>query len=182
MSDYGTVTGAGEVRFERLLPGPIERVWAYVTESEKRAKWLAGGEIDLRVGGHVALHFRHADLDPRPDAFPEKYKAYRNGATIEGRVTRCEPPRLLAFTCGMPGGAEHAPDSEVTFELAPRGNKVTLMLTHRRLGGRDMMVSVSAGWHVHLGIMSDLLNGATPEPFWAAHARLEAEYGKQIPA
>ena len=40
-------------RLERLLPGPIERVWAYVTESDKRATWLAGGEMELRVGGKV---------------------------------------------------------------------------------------------------------------------------------
>jgi hypothetical protein len=29
MSDYGTLLGTDTVRFERLLPGPIERVWAY---------------------------------------------------------------------------------------------------------------------------------------------------------
>jgi hypothetical protein len=33
MSEYGIVTEAGPVRFERLLPGPIERVWAYLTDA-----------------------------------------------------------------------------------------------------------------------------------------------------
>ncbi len=53
MSEYGVVTESGTVRFERVLPGPIERVWAYLTESEKRGKWLATGNMELRVGGRV---------------------------------------------------------------------------------------------------------------------------------
>lgn len=36
MSEYGVVTEPGTVRIQRVLPGPIERVWAYLTESEKR--------------------------------------------------------------------------------------------------------------------------------------------------
>ncbi len=30
---------------ERTLPGPIERVWAYLTEPDKRARWLGGGAL-----------------------------------------------------------------------------------------------------------------------------------------
>ena len=35
-SKMGTSTEPGTVRLERLLPGPIERAWAYLTESDKR--------------------------------------------------------------------------------------------------------------------------------------------------
>jgi len=31
--EYGTVLSPTEVRFERLLPGPIETVWAFLTDS-----------------------------------------------------------------------------------------------------------------------------------------------------
>jgi uncharacterized protein YndB with AHSA1/START domain len=41
------------VRFERTLPGPIERVRAFLTVSDKRAQWLAAGEMELRIGGSV---------------------------------------------------------------------------------------------------------------------------------
>jgi hypothetical protein len=34
--DYGVVTAPDTVHLERLLPGPIERVWSYLTDSEKR--------------------------------------------------------------------------------------------------------------------------------------------------
>ena len=37
MNDYGELLDENTVRFERLLPGPIERVWSYLTEGEKRA-------------------------------------------------------------------------------------------------------------------------------------------------
>ena len=41
MNEYGTLIGNNSIRFERLLPGPIERVWAYLVEPDKRALWLA---------------------------------------------------------------------------------------------------------------------------------------------
>ena len=67
MNDYGQLLDESTVRFERLLPGPIERVWAYLVESEKRAKWLCSGETETAVGGHVDLVFRNETLSPAPD-------------------------------------------------------------------------------------------------------------------
>ena len=57
-----TMIPPATVRLERLLPGPVERVWAYLTESKKRATWLAAGEFDLRVGGSIELHFDNHKL------------------------------------------------------------------------------------------------------------------------
>lgn len=177
MADYGVMTEAGTVRLERLLPGPIELVWAYLTESDKRGKWLATGEMDLHVGGRVELRFRHADLSPRREPTPQKYQSMENGATTHGRITRCDPPRVLSYTWNE----EEGRDSEVTFELAPRQDEVLLVITHRKLGNRDEIVSVSGGWHAHLDILIDHLNGREPRPFWSTHAALEAEYEKRIP-
>src|SRR5205814_2648117 len=58
----GTSPEQATVRLERMLPGPIERVWAYLTDSEKRKTWFAGGVFDLRVGGRAELHFDHSLL------------------------------------------------------------------------------------------------------------------------
>ncbi|CFN67405.1 Uncharacterised protein [Bordetella pertussis] len=41
---HGARLDAQSIRFERLLPGPIERVWAWLADADKRARWLAGGE------------------------------------------------------------------------------------------------------------------------------------------
>jgi uncharacterized protein YndB with AHSA1/START domain len=173
----GEIIDARTVRFERLLPGPIERVWAYLTESEKRRKWLAAGDMDLRAGGRAALRFNRSELTPHKETTPEKYKKYDGSAIVYWEITRCDPPRLLSARWG-----ENAEDSEVTFELQPRGSDVLLTVTHRRLPDRDMLVSVSGGWHIHLEILADHLNGRVPPPFWSTHASLAAEYEKRIPA
>jgi uncharacterized protein YndB with AHSA1/START domain len=172
MNEYGVVTDAGTLRLERVLPGPIERVWAYLTESEKRGKWLATGSMDLRAGGAVELIFHHADLSAEKTA-PEKFKKYAEGHVLHGRITACDPPRLLSYTFG---DAE-----EVIFELSPRGKDVLLVVTHRRLADRTIMVSVASGWHSHLAILIDNLNGDAPRPFWSTLTRIKAEYQRRLP-
>lgn len=172
--EHGAATGPGEVRLERLLPGPAERIWAYLTDGEKRGTWLAPGAMELRVGGRVEHHFRHADLSPEKHP-PEKYGAYDEGHVVHGTVTRCEPPHLLAYTWG-----DRDEDSEVTFELHPRGRDVLLVVTQRRLRSRDGMASVAAGWHTHLGLLADHLAGHPPRGFWSTHTRLEAEYSRRF--
>jgi len=167
-----TLVEPGTVRLERLLPGPLERVWAYITESDKRAKWLAAGEFDLRVGGKVRLEFDNSRLSSDKTA-PEKYKD-RQVSKSEGVITRLEPMRVLAHTWSYKGGG-----TEVTYELAPKGKDVLLTIVHRRLG-KDLMPSVMGGWDVHTGILEDVLNGVEPRPFWTTHARLEREYAAAL--
>lgn len=171
MEDYGAVTEPHTVRLERLLPGPIERLWAWLTEPEKRAKWLAGGPMDLIVGGKADLRFRHADLSAEKTA-PERFRKMEAGHTLKCRITTCDPPRLLAYTWGEDSG-------EVTFELTPKGRNVLLVVTHRRLDPTGM-ASVGAGWHVHLGILADRLGECEPRGFWSTYLRLEAEYEKRL--
>ena len=38
---YGSLIEPATLKIQRLLPGPIERVWAYLTESELRRQWFA---------------------------------------------------------------------------------------------------------------------------------------------
>jgi uncharacterized protein YndB with AHSA1/START domain len=177
---HGQFTARGEVRFVRLLPGTVERVWAFLTESEKRSRWLASGTMDLRVGGGVKLIFNHANITPHTEPVPEKYRDAACGHPMTGRITRCEPPRVLAYTWGEADGS----DSEVTFELTPEsGGATRLVLTHRRLGdNRDMILSVSAGWHAHVAILIAWLANAPVPPFWSVHAKLEADYARLLDA
>ena len=173
MNEYGVVTEARTIRMERLLPGPIERVWDYLTDSTKRGKWFATGKMDLHPGGNIEFFFHHADLSPEKIP-PAKHKDKESGGSMRGTVTACDPPRLLSFTFGSAG--------EVTFELAPKGKDVLLVLTHRQLKDRGMMVSVASGWHSHLAILTDVLKGDEPRPFWTTVTKMEAEYERRIPA
>jgi uncharacterized protein YndB with AHSA1/START domain len=172
MSEYGVLTEAGTLRIERVLPGPIERLWGYLTEPGKRAKWLAGGPMELHVGGTARLEFRHADLSTEKTP-PEKFSKMEGGHTLKCRVTACDPPRRLSYTWGEDWG-------EVTFELAPRGKEVLLVVTHRRLGGRGTIASVAGGWHAHLAILADRLNECEPRGFWSTYMRLEADYERRL--
>lgn len=174
---HGELIGPGAIRFERLLPGPIERVWDYLTQPELRRTWLADGPMELGRGGAVRLVFRNDELNEHREAAPERYSGadagYDSGEHVRapGVITACEPPRLLAFTWEDPGVV-----SEVSFELEPRGEQVSLVLIHRRLAGREMLLSVAAGWHTHLDFLGARLSGAAPPLFWSSHAAREGEY------
>src|SRR3546814_7486145 len=58
-AEYGVITEAGAIRFERLLPGPIERVWEYLVDPDKRRTWLADGPMAARAGGQIEYIWRN---------------------------------------------------------------------------------------------------------------------------
>ena len=167
---HGVLTEPATLKIERLLPGPIERVWAYLTESDLRRKWLAAGEMEMKVGAPFELVWRNSELtDPpgkRPDGFGEEHR-------MQSEITELDPPRKLAFTWGKSGG--------VSMQLEPRGERVLLTVIHRRLPDRGMMVGVSTGWHTHLDMLAARLAGEEPEPFWDGFIRLRKDYDDRIP-
>ncbi len=168
---YGTLTEPATLRIQRLLPGPIERVWAYLTDSDLRRKWLASGEMDLKVGAPFELVWRNNELTnppgARPDGFGDEHR-------MQSRITELDPPRRLSFTWGNSG--------DVTFELEPTGHKVLLTVIHRRLPDRGTMLMVGAGWHMHLDVLVARASGTESEPFWDGWLRLKQDYDRRLPA
>jgi|SRR5579871_3370547 len=170
---YGELIAPDTIRFERILPGPIERVWAYLTESDKRAQWLASGEMEPRPGSSLTLHFEQ-DLLSKEKAPPPQ--GCQNSCDSPHQVTLWAPPRRLGLSWGSPDEP-----SEVTFELTPQQDKVLLVLTHRRLVNRKTRLGVAAGWHSHLQVLADRLNGREPQAFWTTFTALNADYEKRLP-
>lgn len=171
--EYGKFTGPAEIRMVRTLPGPIERVWEYLTDPEKRARWFAGGPMEQRPGGKMRLDFRHKNIAPDETPPPEHTHHHEPGVSFEGTVTRCEPPRVLAFTFGSDG------ESVATFELTPQGKDVLLVLTHRSMGGDvPYMHEFGSGWHTHFAQLIALLEGAPRPPFWPMMLKVKPEYEK----
>lgn len=168
---FGNFHGPAEVRLVRTLPGPIERIWEYLTDPEKRARWFAGGPMEPRAGGKMELFFHHQNIAP-DETPPEQFqKVHESGFTMPGTILRWEPPHVLSYTFDEA--------SEVTFELIPQGKDVQMVLTHRA-SGEDLpfITGYASGWHSHFAILIALLED-TPRPaFWAMHARLKAEYEK----
>jgi uncharacterized protein YndB with AHSA1/START domain len=169
--DYGALIEPATLKIQRLLPGPIERVWAYLTDSEHRRKWLAAGQMEMKVGAPIELVWRNNELTnppgQRPPGFSEEHR-------MEGRITELDPPHKLAITWGSTGG--------VSFELEPRGNDVLLTVIHRRVTDRAMLLKVSAGWHMHLDILVARATGKEPPPFWDGWSRLQKEYERRMAA
>lgn len=169
----GKFTGPAEVRIVRTLPGPIERVWAYLTDPEKRARWFAGGPMEQRVGGKVRFEMRHSCIAPNETPPDEFKKVHESGKTFEGTVTRCEPPHLLAFTFGSDN------ESEAIFQLTPQGKDVLLVLTHRATAGDiPYLHEFAAGWHTHVAQLIARLEGTPPPPLWPMLMKLKPEYDK----
>jgi len=130
------------VRFERILPGPIERVWGFLTETERLPGWFGRAAIEPRAGGVVNLLDGH----------------------VRGVVTQWKPPRLLVYTWNVfsPGDEEsHYPESYVKFELEPRGNEVLLTLTHLPVLERFEKQN-AMGWHTFLDIVDAAARGEMP--------------------
>lgn len=176
MNDYGVLTAPDTLRIERLLPGPIERVWQYLTDSDKRAKWLAVGGVEQKVGGKVDHTFRNSELSPENDIPPPKYSDCAGDVPMLGKVTACKPLQLLSYIWNA--GSEE--ESEVSFELVQQQDQVKLTVTHKRLINTNTRLSVSSGWHTHLNILRDILNGKTPQGFWKVHTQLEKEYAERL--
>ena len=168
---YGVLTDPNTLVIQRILPGPIERVWSYLTEGELRRRWLAAGEMTLAVGETVELVWRNDELTDPPGERPAGASGEHR---MQSRITELDPPRKLAITWGQAGG--------VSFELAPQGSQVLLTLTHSGVPDRSTLLSVSSGWHVHLDILGAVLRDERPEPFWERVLRLKGEYDRRLAA
>lgn len=149
------------VRLERLLPGPIARVWDHLTRPELLPAWFGeNSSIEPCVGGTVSLMSGH----------------------VRGTVTRWSPPHQLSYTWNVfaPGDGPDAvsayPESYLTLTLEARGDQVMLRLDHLPVLARFEKQN-AMGWHTFLDILSDTLE---PRPVGERKdymARNAARYG-----
>jgi uncharacterized protein YndB with AHSA1/START domain len=170
LNEYVELSEPATVTLQRLVRGPVDTVWAYLTKSDLRRQWLAAGEMELAVGALFDLTWRNDELtDPpgrRPDGFPGVH-------VNQNRILAVEPNRCLSFAFGNHG--------EVTFELEPRGSEVLVTLNHRGVPDRATLLMISPSWHNHLDLLVARLAGRTPaEPYWDKMNRLRADYERRL--
>ena len=139
-SRYGTVhtrADGYQLRFERHLVHPVEKVWSALTNPAQLAQWLAPGELELTLGGRVSLAFTDGD------------------GVIDGRVTAITPPRLLEFTW-----TDQDNDfGFVRWELGADDGGTRLVLTHSvPESARGFGLPMLAGWHSLLDQLAALLD------------------------
>lgn len=168
-TSYGQLSAPATLTIQRRLPGPIERVWAYLTDAELRKQWLADGAMTLKAGTTFELVWRNDTLSASPAERPE-------GFAEEGRATcqmlECVPMQRLRFA--WPGCGE------VSWALQPEGDGVLLTVTHTQLPNRDMTLMVGAGWHMHLDILVARCEERPPASFWQGWVQLRADYDQHL--
>lgn len=145
---------------ERRLKAPIERVWAYITDGEKRARWFTGGDTLSAEGQAFSILFAHRNItDETP---PERWAAMKSGEfTMTGRVLAYDPPNLLTITFGEKN------ISEVSFALRAVGEETVLTLTHSKIATGADARNYAGGWTAHVETLGALLEGGPANRFWA---------------
>lgn len=167
----------GTLVFERLLPGPLERVWSYVADGEKRARWIMVGDM-TRTGRHT-MTFNHTELSG--EVAPDRFAVMREPVRFDVEVLEVAPPHRLVFTWPDHDNAPPDMTGTVTIELKAIGERVLLRLTHTHPAKvRHQRLNHTGGWHTHLDILEDVLSGLRPRPFWTTFARVEADYERAL--
>ena len=136
--DLGTIVDGTTVRFERVLPAPVARVWWFLSDPAGMAAWLTDGDLEPRAGGRLELRWDTGDVE-------------------HGEVTRWEPERVLEYTWNVSGM-----ESVVRYELTPRGDRTLLVLTHTRLEP-NRLAGYAAGWDAHVHMLAAACEGASRE-------------------
>lgn len=167
--NYGVLTEPATLTIERLLPGPVERVWSYLTDGDLRRQWLAAGAMEQMVGAPVELVWRNDELtDPpgeRPEGFGDEHRM-----TCE--VLAIDPRRLLSISWGNTGG--------VTFTLEEKGDEVLLTIVHKRVEDPSVLLNVSAGWHSHIDVLEAKMRGMAATPHWDNFSQLRGVYAERL--
>lgn len=143
--------GRTELRMERRLPHPPEKVWTAITEPEHLKAWFPFQvELDVKVGG--AMTFRD------------------KGLVLHGEVLELDRPRVFAFDWQ---------GELLRFVLAPTEDGTLLVFSHT-FGDRYGAASFAAGWMACLDALEDDLAGRPirkPTDMAATHDRLVSEFG-----
>jgi uncharacterized protein YndB with AHSA1/START domain len=164
MDDKARATRVPAVEFERTLPGPVERVWEFLTDTRRLPQWFGpDSHIEPREGGRVNLM----------------------GGHIRGVVTRWVPPTQLTYTWNVfgpedgPAAVSAYPESYLSLTLEVRGDEVLLKLRHLPILER-FEKQTAMGWHTYLDILCAHVHGGKVEDRAAYSEKNAALYGVDL--
>lgn len=175
MSDHGHLDSEGAIVFSRRLSTDRQTVWDHFVEPGKRALWFCGGSNWGTAGDRIELAFDHSHLSR--SAPPEKY-AEQQEATHHGELTACDEPGRLAFTWFESDG-DSASEVEIDLHDAS-GGSTQIDLRHSGISDREMILGALAGWHAHLDLLGEVIEGGRQTDFWIRDQQLEAEYAGRV--
>lgn len=171
--NYAKLVAPGQLEIVRELPASRERVWEYLTDPELRQQWFCAGETGSAEGEPFVMDFDHTRISstkPKGGECP-------GPSLVQGTIEIFDPPNKLAYR--WPGHAGDD-DSLVTIELKQQGANTRLHLIHSRLTNPEFQKGASAGWHAHLDLLLDLVQGGEVRDFWVHYDQLKSEYDKRV--
>ncbi|MEM8696761.1 MAG: SRPBCC family protein [Pseudomonadota bacterium] len=171
--EFGTQLENGSLRFVRDLPGPIDRVWEYLVDPEKRALWFCGGETGAKPGDSFVMKFDHEGLTDEP--VPDSHAGLRGGAEMGAKVITLDPPNLFVFRWDNDG-------KETQIELNEADGRVRLVLIQTPPAELAQVQGMASGWQAHLGLLIDHLAGDAPRGFWSEHEEAMRHYREAVTA
>jgi uncharacterized protein YndB with AHSA1/START domain len=127
-----TVDGRSQLRMERHLQHPPEKVWSALTEPAHISQWypFPVAELELKEGGKVSF-----------DA--------GDGSTFDGVITEVDPPRIFAF---------REEDDLLRFEIMPEEGGSLLVFSHT-FDDRPAAASNVTGWTDCLDALEQVVEG-----------------------
>jgi uncharacterized protein YndB with AHSA1/START domain len=95
---------------------------------------------------------------------------------MKGTIVTFDPPNVLSYNWPE----EHGQGTIVTIRLTAEGEGTRLHLSHERLANPEFKKGASAGWHAHLDLLVDELNGDQRRDFWKHYEVLKDQYDQRI--
>jgi uncharacterized protein YndB with AHSA1/START domain len=148
------VDGEWEIRFERRLRHPPQKVWAAITAPGAISRWFDETHMPdpLEVG--ATIRFTHSYV----------------GMESHGEITALDPPHLIEWT--WIGG--FGPASRLRWEIQPDGDGSRLIM-RQQVADPPVTARSMAGWHKCLDRMEAILDGGEETSDFEAWLKLFEE-------
>jgi uncharacterized protein YndB with AHSA1/START domain len=127
--------GRQQIRFQRRLEHPVERVWTALTDPGELVAWWGDADVELVEGGTFTMRWLNTDEEGR-------------SVTMTATITGLDPPHLLETSGDVHG--------TLRWELRSDGDGTILTVTSTLELPEEYRTMALAGWHWHL----DALAGA----------------------
>ncbi|MEZ5833346.1 MAG: SRPBCC family protein [Dongiaceae bacterium] len=171
MSHDGMILDPHTVEFKRLLPGPIELAWDYLTKPELLKTWFNDVTMEPRVGGAIEVRFSDGNGDC-------------GAVSVQGVIREYRKPHVFAFSWNQQrpqadGSYRFVDEGEVRFELKAQGDKVLLTLLHSRVPTQELP-NYGGGWHAYLDCLESRISGGGRIDVMEVYRGLKPGYADKV--
>jgi serine/threonine protein kinase len=135
-----TRTPDSTIRLEKIIPAPVEQVFAAWTNPALMTNWFAPSddfttpiaEADPRVGGKYKVGMKRNDQEVTN--------------IVSGQYCRVEAPHRLVFTWAWDAPRPDVHETQITLEFRPKDDSTELTMIHERFRDEVHRKDHTQGW------------------------------------